>query len=111
MHYCIKEYVGYGIRLCYDNRTIGRTGGSRRAGRIRAAGSGRESYGLRFSSIPVIHLLVQHLDDKGVVEHLVADRRFGAVAGVDADLLAQRNQLVEDRAHDVCRKVANTDDR
>lgn len=26
VHYCIKEYVGYGIRLCYDNRTIGRTG-------------------------------------------------------------------------------------
>ena len=50
--------------------------------------------------IPVIHLLVQHLDDEGVVEQFVADRRLGTVAGIDVHLLAQRNQGVEDRAHD-----------
>ena len=33
---------------------------------------------------PVVDLLVQHLDDEGVVERFVADRRLGTVAGLDA---------------------------
>ena len=53
-----------------------------------------------FSSLAVVHLPVEHLDDEGVVERFVADRRLGTVAGIDVHLVAQREDHVEDRAHD-----------
>lgn len=54
----------------------------------------------RFKSAFVIDLLVEDLDDEGVVNGFVSDGRFGAVPGVDLHLVAQRDDAVEDRPHD-----------
>ncbi len=52
------------------------------------------------ASVLAVHLAAQHLDDEGVVDGFVSDGRFGSVTGVDAHLVAQGQDLFEDRAHD-----------
>lgn len=51
-------------------------------------------------SIAIVDLVVEHLDDERIVDRLMADRSGLAVTRIDLRLVAQRQQLLENRTHD-----------